>query len=337
MFFTKKGWPVVKRIVKLCVSVTVLVLLSCTLSIAVLAEGDPAAADQVAKEVVKAPAPQVDATNPDTYVKLVHMAKDWAIVNGPHLLMALAIFFIGRWIAKWITAMVSKGFGKADVEPTLSRFLCKLIYYALLAGIIIAAAGELGIETTSFVAIVGMAGLAIGLALKDSLSNFASGVMLILFRPFKVGDVVTAGGVTGKVQQIDIFSTVILTPDNQRIIVPNSGITAGVITNINAEETRRIDLVVGIGYDDDIRLAKRTLEELVKADSRILSEPAPAIAVAELADSSVNLIVRPWVKTAEYWDVRLDLTESIKITFDEKGISFPYPQQDVHMYAQGSE
>lgn len=275
-----------------------------------------------------------DVTNPDTYTQYLQLAKDWAFANGPAVLIALAIFVFGRWMAMWLSGMVESGLKKSGVDQTLRRFLGKLSYYLLLAGVVIAAAGELGIQTTSFVAIVGAAGLAIGLALKDSLSNFASGVMLILFRPFKVGDVVTAGGVTGKVKQIDIFSTIILTPDNQRFIVPNSGITADVITNINAEETRRVDLVVGIGYDDDIRLAKRTLEDLVKEDSRILTDPAPAIAVSELADSSVNLIVRPWVKTPEYWDVRLDLTEKIKLTFDEKGISFPYPQQDVHMYQQ---
>lgn len=319
------------KIIKCSMSAALLILVSCTMCFTAMAVSDPAPAGQ-AREAVKTQAVPVDIASPDTYVQILQLAKDWGMANGPHLLMALVIFVLGRWIAQWIANVARKGFRKANVEPTLRRFLCKLIYYALLAGVIIAAAGELGIETTSFLAIVGAAGLAIGLALKDSLSNFASGVMLILFRPFKVDDVVTAGGVTGKVQQIDIFSTIILTADNQRIIVPNSGITSGVITNINAEETRRIDLVVGIGYDDDIRLAKTTLEDLVKADSRILGEPAPAIAVAELADSSVNLIVRPWVKTNEYWDVRLDLIERIKLTFDEKGISFPYPQQDVHMF-----
>jgi len=319
------------KILKGSVSIAFLVLVSFSMSITGMAAGDPAPVGQ-AKEAVVTPKVAVDVVNPDTYVQALQMLKDWGMANGPHLLLALVIFVVGRWVARWITDVARQAFRRANVEPTLRRFLCKLIYYALLAGVIIAAAGELGIETTSFLAIVGAAGLAIGLALKDSLSNFASGVMLILFKPFKVNDAVTAGGVTGKVQQIDIFSTIILTPDNQRIIVPNSGITSGVITNINAEDTRRIDLVVGIGYDDDIRLAKTTLEDLVKADSRILTDPTPAIAVAELADSSVNLIVRPWVKTGDYWDVRLDLTESIKLTFDEKGISFPYPQQDVHMF-----
>jgi small conductance mechanosensitive channel len=320
-----------RKLPKLLVTVGLALLCTCSVVFFAYAAGD-VPAEQGAEPTAQTVLELQDIANPDTYTHYLQLVKDWAMANGSHLLIALAVFVIGRWVAKWITAMARNGFNKANVEPTLRRFLCKLIYYALLAGVIIAAAGELGIETTSFIAIVGAAGLAIGLALKDSLSNFASGVMLILFRPFKVGDFVTAGGVTGTVQQIDIFSTIILTPDNQRFIVPNSGITAGVITNVNAEKTRRIDLVVGIGYDDDIRLAKNTLEDLVRADSRILSDPAPTIAVAELADSSVNLIVRPWVKTAEYWDVRLDLTESIKITFDEKGISFPYPQQDVHMF-----
>ncbi|MBU1233697.1 MAG: mechanosensitive ion channel, partial [Proteobacteria bacterium] len=188
--------------------------------------------------------------------------------------------------------------------------------------------------TTSFLAILGAASLAIALALKDSLSNFASGVMLILFHPFKVGDVITAAGVTGTVQQIDIVSTVLITGDNQKIVVPNKTITSSTITNINAHPTRRIDLTVSIGYDDDIRQAKTTLDELVKADDRILTDPAPTIAVSELADSSVNLVVRPWVQTSDYWNVRFDLMEKIKLTFDERGISFPYPQQDVHMHQE---
>jgi len=295
------------------------------------------AAETIAKngtvtETAVAKVPPVDYTNPDTYLNIANMAKDWIIANLPHLFVAMLVFVIGRMIANLLTGMAKKAFRKADVEPTLRRFLCKIFYYILMTGVIIAAAGELGIQTTSFLAIVGAAGLAIGLALKDSLSNFASGVMLILFRPFKVGDLVTAGGITGKVFQVDIFSTIIHTADNQKQIIPNATITAAVITNINAEETRRIDMVVGIGYDDDIKLAKTILEELMAADSRILKDPAAGVAVADLGASSVDLNVRPWVKTDDYWDVRSDLTEAIKITFDEKGISFPYPQQDVHMF-----
>ena len=260
----------------------------------------------------------------------------WISTYAVKAVVAIAVFIIGKWLARWAANLVEKAMGKSGVETTLTKFLSKLIYYTLMVVVLISAAGQLGIKTTSFLAILGAAGLAIALALKDSLANFASGVMIILFRPFKVGDFVTAGGNTGSVKHIDIFSTVLMTGDNQRIIIPNSAITGGAITNVNAEETRRIDLVIGIGYDDDIKQAKATLEEIVKNDSRILTDPAPKIAVAELADSSVNFVVRPWVKTADYWAVRFDLTENIKLTFDEKGISIPYPQQDVHMYQEAA-
>ena len=204
----------------------------------------------------------------------------------------------------------------------------------LLVVVVIAAAGQLGINTTSFLTIVGAAGLAIGLALKDSLSNLASGVMLILFRPFGVGDVVTAGGVTGKVESITMFNTVLSTPYNQRVIVPNGSVTSNIITNVTANPTRRVDLVVGIGYGDNIAKAKEILAQLVSSDERILGDPAPTIAVSELADSSVNLVVRPWVKTEEYWDVYFSLTENIKTTFDKEGITIPYPQRDLHLFSE---
>ena len=323
------------KVLKLFLSISIVTIIICSgvvLTYAATESSPEASVEKAVEKTAPDPLKLEDVANPDTYLKYWDIAKDWLLGNGPGVLIALTIFIFGRWFAMWASGMTKRALNKAGVDQTLRRFLGKLVYYCLLVGVIIAAAGQLGIQTTSFIAIVGAAGLAIGLALKDSLSNFASGVMLILFSPFKVGDAVTAGGVTGKVQQIDLFSTIILTPDNQRVIIPNSGITSDVITNINAEETRRIDLIVGIGYDDDIRLAKETLVELVAADSGILSKPAPTIAVAELADSSVNFIVRPWVKTEDYWDVRLRLTENIKLTFDEKGISFPYPQQDVHMY-----
>ncbi|MBU1140596.1 MAG: mechanosensitive ion channel [Proteobacteria bacterium] len=272
--------------------------------------------------------------NPEQYLQYLQMAKSWLIAEGPGLLSAIIILVVGRILARWLATLSSKALVKAKVDETLVRFLNKVIYYGLLVAVIIAAADQVGIETTSFLAILGAASLAIALALKDSLSNFASGVMLILFHPFKVGDVITAGGVTGTVQQIDIVSTVLITGDNQKIVVPNKTITSSTITNINAHPTRRIDLTVSIGYDDDIRQAKTTLDELVKADDRILTDPAPTIAVSELADSSVNLVVRPWVQTSDYWNVRFDLMEKIKLTFDERGISFPYPQQDVHMHQE---
>jgi len=245
---------------------------------------------------------------------------------------ALLVFVIGKWIARRITNVVIKLMKSRDVDVTLIRFLEGIIYYALLASVIIAAAGQLGIKTTSFLAVLGAASLAIGLALKDSLANFSSGVMLILFRPFKVADVVTIGGETGKVEAISVFSTILNTGDNQKKIIPNGTISNATITNITANPTRRVDLVVGIGYDDDIRKAKDTLEEILASEDLILKDPAPTVAVSNLGDSSVDLVVRPWVKTEDYWTVYFALTEKIKLTFDARGISFPYPQQDVHLF-----
>ncbi len=266
--------------------------------------------------------------------KIMEMITYFITTYSLKVVGAILIFIIGKWLARYLSKLLGKILRKNNMDETLTSFLGHITYYTLFLLVLIAAAGQLGINTTSFLTIVGAAGLAVGLALKDSLSNFASGVMLILFRPFKVGDYVTAGGQSGTVESIDIFNTILKTPDNQMVIVPNSSITTDVITNVNANPTRRIDLIVGIGYDDNIGEAKSVLEDLVKADSRILSDPAPTIAVSELADSSVNFVVRPWVKTADYWAVRFDLTEKIKLTFDEKSISFPYPQQDVHMYTE---
>jgi small conductance mechanosensitive channel len=261
-------------------------------------------------------------------------AQAWVMTYAVKLVVALLVLFIGKWIARKITDGVVAVMDRRQMDPTLINFIEGLLYYVLLAAVVIAAAGQLGIETTSFLAILGAAGLAVGLALKDSLSNFASGVMLVLFRPFRVGDAVNAGGVTGKVQAITIFNTILHTPDNQRIIVPNSKITSDVITNITANDTRRVDLVMGIGYEDDIDKAKAILEKIVTEHPKVLKSPAPTIAVSELADSSVNFVVRPWTKTEDYWDVYFDLTESIKKAFDAEGISIPYPQQDVHLFME---
>lgn len=251
---------------------------------------------------------------------------------GVKLVAALLILIIGNWLAKRVASVFVAVMNRNEIDITLTKFLRNIIYYALLTAVVIAAAGQLGINTTSFLTVVGAAGLAIGLALKDSLANFSSGVMLILFRPFKVGDAVTVAGETGAVEEITIFNTVINTPDNQRKIIPNGLITAGTITNITANDTRRIDMIFGIGYDDDIKTAEKILIEQVTAHSKVLSDPGPTVAVAELADSSVNFVVRPWVKTADYWDVKFRLTEEIKLAFDEAGISIPFPQQDVHMH-----
>jgi small conductance mechanosensitive channel len=258
----------------------------------------------------------------------------WVSVYALNIIGAILIFIVGKWLARRISNLLSKLLKKNNIDPALVSFLGNLTYYALIVLVVVAAAGRLGINTASFLTVIGAAGLAVGLALKDSLSNFAAGVMLVLFRPFTIGDVVSTAGITAKVEKINIFNTLFCSPDNQLIIVPNNKIISDIITNINAKDTRRIDLTVGISYSDDISKTKEILEKLAKEDSRILVDPAPAIAVAELADSSVNLVFRPWVKTQDYWNVRFELTEKIKNTLDEAGISIPFPQQDVHLFVE---
>jgi len=252
------------------------------------------------------------------------------------IVAAVLIFVIGRWIAAALTGWFTRAVGKAGVEPTLASFLGNLINMTLLVFVILTAASALGVPTTNFLAIVGAAGLAVGLALKDSLANFSSGVMLVFFRPFKVGDFVEAGGVAGTVARIQIFSTVIKTGDNRVMIVPNSLIYGSAITNYSAEATRRIDLVVGIGYDDDIAQAKALINSVLHDDDRVLKDPAPTIMTLELAESSVNIAVRPWVKTQDYWAVRGDTLERIKGVLDQNGLSIPYPQHDVHIVSQAN-
>ncbi len=245
---------------------------------------------------------------------------------------AVVIFIIGKWIAKLLTNVAKKAMARADIEDTLEHFLGNMLYYTLMAAVIIATINQLGVQTTSLLAVVGAAGLAVGLALQGSLSNFASGVMIVAFRPYGVGDFIAAGGITGTVEEVQIFTTILKTPDNKKIIVPNSQIMAGDITNFSANPTRRIDLVAGCGYDDDLDKVRKVLEGIIADDKRILADPAPTIAVSELADSSVNFVVRPWVNAADYWGVHFDVTEQIKKRFDAEGISIPYPQRDVHVY-----
>jgi small conductance mechanosensitive channel len=261
----------------------------------------------------------------------------WISAYSLNIIGAILIFIVGKWLSRRIANILSKLLVKNNVDQTLVNFLSNLTYYTLIVLVIVAAAGRLGINTTSFLTIIGAAGLAVGLALKDSLSNFAAGVMLVLFRPFAIGDVVSVAGITAKVENINIFNTHFCSPDNQLIIVPNNKIISDIITNINVKDTRRIDLVVGISYSDDMAKTKEILAELAKEDSRVLADPEPTVAVAELADSSVNLVFRPWVKTADYWDVRFDLTEKIKNALDEAGISIPFPQQDVHLFVEKEE
>jgi len=255
---------------------------------------------------------------------------------GINLVSAIVVFILGRWLAKLIVKALSKVMRRAKVDETLINFLGNVFYVALLVVVIIAALDRLGINTTSVLAVFATAGLAVGLALKDSLSNFAAGVMLIIFKPFKVGDFVEAGGSAGTVEEIRIFSTIMRTPDNREITIPNGQIYSGTIINVTARDTRRIDLVFGIGYSDDLAKARDLIWNVINSDERILKDPEPAVALAELADSSVNIAVRPWVKTSEYWAVRCDLLEKVKQAFDNNNISIPFPQRDVHLYQVSS-
>lgn len=258
------------------------------------------------------------------------LIDDYALPWGINIVMALAIFLIGRRIALMLVGLLARLMKKAGVDPILVGFVTSIANAVLLLFIIIAALDQLGVNTTSFIALIGAAGLAVGLALQGSLQNFAAGVLLIIFRPFRIGDAIEAAGIAGVVEEIGIFSTRMKTWDNREIIVPNGSIYSGNITNNSASATRRIDMVFGIGYDDDLRKAKEIIRSVIDADERILKDPAPLIAVGELATSSVNFNVRPWSATADYWDVRFDLNERIKLAFDDAGITIPYPQMDVH-------
>ncbi len=264
--------------------------------------------------------------------QLMDKLVEWGALYGPQIIGALAILIIGRMVVGILVGIVRRLMNKANVDETLTKFVLSLTRIMLMTFVFIAALNALGVATTSFIAIIGAAGLAIGLALQGSLANFASGVMLIIFRPFKSGDFVEAGGVAGVVEDISIFSTIMRTGDNKQMIIPNSNITGSNIINYSAKDTRRVDFVFGIGYDDDLKKAKQLLVEIINGDDRILKDPAPVVAVSELADSSVNFIVRPWVKSGDYWAVYWDITEKVKLTFDNQGISIPYPQQDVHMH-----
>ena len=252
----------------------------------------------------------------------------WSI----RLITAAAIWFVGKWVAARLTQLIRQIMARAKLDAMLVTFVGNLVNTVLLVVVIIAALDHLGIPTTSMLAVFGAAGLAVGLALKDSLGNFAAGVMLVIFRPFKVGDFIEAGGISGVPEEIRIFHTIMRTPDNRQIVVPNGQITSGAITNFSAKPTRRIDLVFGISYGDDILAAKRIIEEILTADERVLADPAPLVALGELADSSVNLNVRPWVKTEDFWPVRADLLEKIKLAFDQQGITIPFPQRDLHVH-----
>ena len=265
-------------------------------------------------------------------------AEVWTMIQttgvdlGINVISAIVIFFVGKWIVNLVVKGLMKAMQKGDMDITLRRFVSNLARMLLMLFVIIAAIHQLGIQTASLIALLGAAGLAVGLALQGSLSNFAAGVLIVLFRPYKVGDWIEGGGVSGAVEEVQILTTVLKTGDNKRAIIPNSQIMGTTITNYSANETRRVDLVVGVSYSDDLDKVRKELESLVAADDRILADPAVTIAVSELADSSVNFVLRPWVKTADYWGVYFDLTEAIKKRFDEVGISIPFPQQDVYIH-----
>ncbi|WP_111656607.1 mechanosensitive ion channel family protein [Isoalcanivorax indicus] len=246
-----------------------------------------------------------------------------------NIIAALAIFIIGRWLVKRIAALMETGL-KRKVDPTVATFLARVAHVALLAFVIIAAVDRLGVQTASLIALFGAAGLAVGLALNNSLANFAAGVMLLVLRPFKVGDYVEAGNTAGTIREIRIFSTLMTSPDNKVILVPNGSIMNNQIVNYSAMPTRRVDLVFGVSYDADLSKVKEAIKAVLAADERILADPAPNIAVSELADSSVNLIVRPWVNSADYWAVYWGTIEAVKRKFDDEGITIPFPQMDVH-------
>lgn len=262
---------------------------------------------------------------------LMEQAPQIVFAYGIKLVLALVIFIVGKWIAKFISKLLEKGLQFRSIDKTITVFARNISYYVLLAAVAIAVLGQLGVQTASLVAVVGAAGLAVSLALQGSLSNFAAGVMLILFRPCKVGDFVEAGGTTGTVADISIFSTTILTGDNKTVTVANATIMGGNITNFSTQQERRIDMVVSVSYSANLQQVKDELKAIAEADPRILTTREVIIGVAELADSSVNLVFWPWVNSSDYLRVKFDLTERIKNRFDEVGIGIPFPQMDVHV------
>lgn len=267
-------------------------------------------------------------------IDINNLISTYAIPWSINIFTALAILILGRMIIKIVINLLGKVLSRSKIDTILADFIKSMANAILLAFVAIAALNQLGVDTTSMVAILAAAGLAIGLSLQESLQNFAAGIMLLLFKPFKADDFVDAGGCSGAIEKINLFTTTMRTADNKEVIVPNGAIYGGNIINYSTRETRRIDMVFGISYDDDIKKAKQILEKTVNADERVLKQPEAIIAVSELGESSVNFVVRPWVKSADYWAVRFELIENIKLAFDENNISIPYPQLDLHVPAQ---
>ncbi|MEQ8858569.1 MAG: mechanosensitive ion channel [Pseudomonadales bacterium] len=275
-----------------------------------------------------------DLVSTDDMQKYTDTAIEMIMGYGPKLMLAIIVLFVGLWIINRFTSLMSKGMERSNTEPTLARFLRNLVSIGLKALLLISVAGMIGIQTTSFIAVLGAAGLAVGLALQGSLANFAGGVLVLMFRPFKVGDYIEAQGVGGTVKEIQILHTLINTPDNKRIIVPNGALSNNIITNYSAEPRRRVDFVFGIGYDDDIGRARDVIRAEIEKDERVFDDPAPQIVIGNLGDSSVDFTVRVWANASDYWGIKFDLTERVKLAFDEAGVSIPFPQRDVHLYSE---
>lgn len=263
--------------------------------------------------------------------ELVGIAQTWLLEFGVNIIAALAIFVIGKWVAGFLKRFVVRVMERQSIDATLTKFVSSLVYIGLLVFVVIAALSQVGVQTTSFVAIIGAAGLAVGLALQGSLANFAAGVLMIIFRPIQVGDLVEAGGALGHVEEISIFTTNLVTLDNKTVIIPNGNVTSGNIVNYSRKGKIRIDLVFGIGYGDDMKKAKDIMMEVMSSDERVMENPEPMVGLLELGDNSVNFAARPWVDPAVYWDVYFDINERVKQRFDEEGVSIPFPQRDVHI------
>ncbi len=260
----------------------------------------------------------------------------WVSQFGLKLIAAIVVFFVGKWLARRISNLLKRGLERADTDPTLVGFVGNITYFGLLTMVVIAAVGQLGVQTTSFIAVLGAAGLAIGLALQGSLANFAAGVLMIIFRPFKSGDYIEAAGTAGSVEEVQLFTTTLKTPDNKTVIIPNAQVTAGTITNYSARDTRRLDMVFGVGYGDDLDKVRRVILEVLGDEERLLKDPEPLVAVLNLGESSVDFAVRPWVNSPDYWPVFFALQEKMKKRFDQEGISIPFPQRDVHLFQQSA-
>jgi small conductance mechanosensitive channel len=265
---------------------------------------------------------------------MVDRVYEYLLLYGINIIAALVIFILGRWLARAISNVIARMMRRSNVDQMLTSFIKNITYFGLLLVVIVAALNKLGLQTTSLIAVLGAAGLAIGLALQGSLANFAAGIMLIIFKPFKVADFIEAAGTQGVVKEVHIFNTILHTLDNRKVIVPNAKLTGDNITNFTGLDKRRVDLVFGISYTDDIQTAKDALEHVVISDSRILKDPKPTIAVSALADSSVNLVCRPWVKPDDYWCVYFDTIENGKLEMEKRGITIPFPQRDVHFYEE---